>query len=100
VVALCNWHLRAKNLGDEWIKYHPNKAEILDQFMWEIQNSPVPFEQLLQNIEQFKAEWGGKAAAFMESVQPEVHSIHSSTLHFFKLKTLHLKVAIHSLMLF
>ena len=25
--VLCNWHLRVKNLGDEWVNYHPNKAE-------------------------------------------------------------------------
>ena len=26
VAVLCNWHLRVKNLGDEWVNYHPNKA--------------------------------------------------------------------------
>ena len=81
VAALCNWHLRVKNLGDEWVNYHPNKAQILDHFMWKIQNALVPIEQLLKNIEEFKAEWGGKAAAFMESVESEVHRFCAAYTH-------------------
>ena len=70
-----------KNLGDEWVNYHPNKAQILDHFMWKIQNALVPIEQLLKNIEEFKAEWGGKAAAFVESVESEVHRFHAAYTH-------------------
>ena len=81
VAALCNWHLRVKNLGDEWVNYHPNKAQILDQVMWKIQNALVPIEQMRKNIEEFKAEWGGKAAAFMESVESEVHRFCAALTH-------------------
>ena len=81
LAALCNWHLRVRNLGDEWLKYHPNKAEILEQFMWKIQNALVSIDQLMRNIEEFKDQWEGKPAQFMDSVQHEIHRFCAAYTH-------------------
>ena len=79
--TICNWHLRVWNLSDESIKYDPNKAEILDQFQWKIQNALISAEQLALNVEEFKKQWKGKAAAFMNSVQSQIHRFCAAYTH-------------------
>ena len=50
------------------MNFHPNKAEILEEFMFKIQNAHVPVEVLNSHIQAFKEHWGGKAAEFMDSI--------------------------------
>ena len=85
------------------MNFHPNKAEILEEFMFKIQNAHVPVEVLNTHIQAFKEHWGGKAAEFMDSIehirdigsaQPTLTSICCC----FKLGILHRKVETHQLM--
>ena len=58
LAALCNWHLRVQNLGEK-IKFHPSKEEIMEDFMWTIQNALVSPEQLDANWKAFLEKWPG-----------------------------------------
>ena len=80
LAALCNWHLRAKNLA-EWVRFHPQQSSICSQFMWKIQNALVSPDQLQINIKEFKQEWGGQAACFMSAVEPEIHRFCAAYTH-------------------
>ena len=80
LAALCNWHLRSQNLA-EWVKFHPQTADILEEFMFQIQNAMVSVPQLEANIQTFKQNWGGKAAEFMESVEDEIHRFAAAHTH-------------------
>ena len=63
------------------MNFHPNKAEILEEFMFKIQNAHVPVEVLNTHIQAFKEHWGGKAAEFMDSIEHEKHRFCAAYTH-------------------
>jgi hypothetical protein len=80
LAALCNWHLRVQNLGEK-VHFHSNKAEILDDFMWKIQNARVSPDQLALNWDAFCQRWPGAAADFLKSLEHEKHRFCAAYTH-------------------
>ena len=78
--ALCNWHNRVQNLGKK-VNFHPDKVQIMRDFMLKIQNALVSVDQLHANVAQFKEEWPEAAARFMESIKPEMHRFCAAFTH-------------------
>ena len=82
LAALCNWHLRVQNLGEK-IKFHPSKEEIMEDFMWTIQNALVSPEQLDANWKAFLEKWPGAPTLFFSILRITKTSllccIHSQT---------------------
>lgn len=70
--CLCNWHLRVQNLA-EWVKFDPNKSEILEFFQHKLQEADVEPEEFLANAVLFKERYGGRAAVFYDSIEHEKH---------------------------
>ena len=80
LAALCNWHLRVQNLGEK-IKFHPSKEEIMEDFMWTIQNALVSPEQLDANWKAFLEKWPGAPALFLASLESQKHRFCAAYTH-------------------
>jgi len=80
LAALCNWHLRVENLGEK-IKFHPSKEEIMEDFMWTIQNALVSPEQLDANWKAFLEKWPGAPALFLASLESQKHRFCAAYTH-------------------
>ena len=57
LAALCNWHLRARNLA-YWVRNHPLKQEIQREFQYQLQEPDISEDKWNQRVEDFKNKWG------------------------------------------